>query len=134
MDYINSDDYLKDHKGQIAERNGGRAPWVNQLDISVRQEFPGFAEGHKTELRLDIFNFTNMINRRWGVEYRADFPLTRQLADGAGVDPVTGDYIYDISGSKYQQNGEYHPASLKPNEAFNPSQRWSALLTLRYSF
>jgi hypothetical protein len=134
MDYFNSDDYLKDHKGQIAERNGGRAPWVNQLDISVRQEFPGFAEGHKTELRLDIFNFTNMINRRWGVEYRADFPLTRQLADGSGVDPVTGDYIYDISGSKYQRDGEYHPANLKPNEFNNPSQRWSALLTLRYSF
>ena len=134
MDYVNSDSYLSKHKGEIAKRNGGRAPWVNQLDLSFSQEIPGFFKGNKAEIRLDIYNFTNLLNRKWGVEYRADFPLTRTLADGAGVDPVTGKYIYDISGSKYQKDGKYHPADLKPNEFSNPSQRWSALLTLRYTF
>ena len=134
MDYINNDDYLSKHKGQIASRNGGRAPWVSQLDLSFSQQIPSFFEGHKAEVRLDIYNFTNLLNRDWGVEYRADFPLTRTLADGAGVDPVTGQYIYDISGSKYLQDGAYHPADLKPNEFNNPSQRWSLLMTLRYEF
>jgi hypothetical protein len=134
MDYINNDDYLKDHKGRIAQRNGGRAPWVNQLDLSFRQEIPGFFEGAKGEFRLDFYNVTNMLNKKWGVETRADFPLTRTLADSAGVDPVTGKYIYDISGSKYLQDGVYRPASLKPNESINPSQRWSVLATVRYTF
>jgi hypothetical protein len=60
--------------------------------------------------------------------------LVRTLADSKGVDPVTGQYIYDISASKYQNNGVYSPASLKPNESINPSQRWSILATVRYSF
>lgn len=134
MDYINSDSYLNDHKGAVAQRNGARAPWVSQVDLSFRQEIPGLFKGGKGEFRLDVYNFTNMLNKRWGVEKRADFPLTRTLADSAGVDPVTGQYIYDISGSKYQQDGAYRPASLKPNESINPSQRWSVLATVRYTF
>lgn len=134
MDYVNNDDYLKKHKGQIARRNGSRAPWVNQLDLSFRQEIPGIFRGNKGEIRLDFFNFTNLLNKHWGIEKRADFPLTRQLADSAGVDPATGKYIYDISASKYLKDGAYSPASLKPNEAINPSQRWSVLMTVRYSF
>ncbi|HET8897174.1 MAG TPA: Oar protein, partial [Rhodanobacteraceae bacterium] len=131
---INSDDYLKDHKGQVAKRNGARAPWVSQLDLSFRQEIPGIFQGNKGEIRLDFYNFTNLLNKNWGVEYRAGFPLVRQLADSAGVDPDTGKYIYDISGSKYQHDGKYSPAKMDPNESNNPSQRWSVLMTLRYTF
>jgi hypothetical protein len=134
MDYVDHSDYLKDHKGQVAQRNGARAGWVNQIDLSFRQEIPGLFKGAKGEFRLDVYNFTNLLNKKWGVENRADFPLVRTLADSKGVDPVTGQYIYDISASKYQNNGVYSPASLKPNESINPSQRWSILATVRYSF
>jgi hypothetical protein len=134
MDYVSHDNYLKDHKGQVAQRNGARAGWVNQLDLSFRQEIPGLFKGAKGEFRLDVYNFTNLLNKKWGVENRADVPLVRSLADSKGVDPVTGQYIYDISNSKYQNNGVYSPAALKPNESINPSQRWSILATVRYTF
>jgi hypothetical protein len=74
-----------------------------------------------------------MIDKSWGVERRADFPLERRLADVRGVD-ANGKYIYDISGPTYNVGGTYAPARLPVNESFNPSQRWSLLLTLRYSF
>lgn len=134
-DYINNDEYLSSHKGEVASRNADRADFVTQLDLSFRQEIPGFFEGHKGEFRLDFYNFTNLLNDDWGVEERAFFPLTRELADSRGVDPETGEYIYDISGSGYlDQNGNYAPSELEPNERNRPSQRWSVLATVRYEF
>ncbi|TZF91825.1 TonB-dependent receptor [Cognatilysobacter lacus] len=130
FDYIASNPELARYRGKIFDRNEDRAPWVNQLDLTFSQEIPGFMKGHKGEVRLDIFNVLNMLNKDWGVEYRASFPLERVLADEAGVQ--NGKYVYDIS--RYLVNGVYSPQALRPNESQTPSQRWSALLTLRYKF
>ena len=140
MDYINSNSYLKSHEGQIAGRNAVTSPWVNQIDLSFRQQIPGLFAGNKGELRFDVFNFGNLLNSKWGVERRAPFPLTRQLADVKGYDPVTGKYIYDVSFSGYHPNGVlYAPQSLVVNEGQTPgvpipSQRWSVMMTAKYSF
>lgn len=132
MNYINGDQYLKKYKGRVFKRNGARANWINQIDLTFRQEIPGLFEGNKGELRLDIFNLGNLINDKWGVERRADFPLTRNLANFAGVDPATGKYIYNID--QQLSGGHYSPTKLPVNESFNPSQRWSILVTARYTF
>lgn len=135
MTYIGNHSQLQRNTGRIFERNDARAPWVSQLDLSFSQEIPGFMKGHKGELRFDIFNVLNMIDKNWGVERRADFPLERRLADVVGVNPATGKYIYDISGANYNRgNGVYAPNALPVNESFNPSQRWSILVTARYTF
>jgi outer membrane receptor protein involved in Fe transport len=133
-EYVGNTPELQNSRGKIFQRNSGRAPWVNQVDLSIKQEIPGFAKSHKGEIRFDIFNVLNMIDKDWGVETRASFPLERTLANFAGVDPATGKYIYDISGAAYNQGGVYKPADLPVNESFNPSQRWSVLVTLRYAF
>lgn len=132
INYINNDQYLSKYKGQVFKRNGARAPWLNQIDLSFRQEIPGIMAGHKGEVRFDIFNLGNLINDKWGVERRADFPLTRNLANYGGVDPVTGKYIYNID--QQISGGHYSPTNLPVNESFNPSQRWSVLVTVRYTF
>ncbi|WP_236685860.1 TonB-dependent receptor [Pseudoxanthomonas suwonensis] len=132
-EYVSSSPELARYRGQIFERNSARAPWVNQLDLGFSQEIPGFAKGHKGEIRFDIFNVLNMIDKDWGVEYRADFPLIRQFANVAGVS-ADGRYIYDISGSQYNKGGTYQPNDLGVNEFLNPSQRWSMMMTVRYSF
>ncbi len=140
MDYINSDNYLRTHKGQIAGRNTERSPWLNQFDLSFRQQIPGLFDGNKGELRFDIFNFGNLLNSKWGVEKRAAFPLTRNLANVSGIDPVTGKYIYDISSAQYKNGaGNYQPGSLVINEGQTPgvpvpSQRWSVMMTASYKF
>jgi len=140
IDYINSDSYLSKHAGSVANRNGAHSSWLNQIDLSFKQEVPGFFEGNKGELRLDFFNIGNLISSKWGVERRAPFPLTRNLANVTGIDPVTGKYIYDISGSAYKDaNGNYVPQVLNINEGQTPgapvpSQRWSLMLTASYKF
>ncbi|KRE88482.1 Oar protein [Frateuria sp. Soil773] len=133
--YIDSNKYLKDHKGSIARRNGARAPWVNQIDLSFSQEIPGLFKGNKGVIRLDIYNFGNMLNKKWGVDHRAAFPLVRNLADFAGVD-ANGKAIYDISKAAYKDgNGNYRPLALpRADELNGPTQRWSVLATVRYTF
>ncbi len=138
LDYIQKHSYLRDHMGQIASRNGDRAGWVNQIDLSFRQQIPGFFEGNKGELRFDIFNFGNLLNSKWGVEKRAGFPLTRNLANVVGIDPKTGKYIFDLS-NNLDANKNYTPQALIVNETSgagtpNPSQRWSVMMTAKYTF
>jgi hypothetical protein len=130
--YMANNDQLVRQAGGIFDRNEGRAPWVNQLDLTFAQEIPGFAEGHKGEIRLDIFNFLNLLNKDWGVEHRASFPLERTLANVTGID-AQGRYIYDIR-PYLDAAGNYAPTALPVNENFNPSQRWAANITLRYEF
>ena len=138
--YIANNPYLSSHEGQIAGRNSVRSPWVNQIDLSFRQQIPGLFEGNKGELRFDFFNFGNLLNSKWGVEKRAGFPLIRNLANVSGIDPATGKYIFDVSSSAYKDaNGNYRPQTLVVNEGQGagtptPSQRWSVMMTARYTF
>ena len=72
--FVANDEYLNSHRGQVAERNGVHAPWVNQFDLRISQELPGFFEGHKAELWLDILNVGNLINKDWGQHRRSAVP------------------------------------------------------------
>ncbi|WP_424681472.1 TonB-dependent receptor [Frateuria sp. YIM B11624] len=133
--FIKSDSYLSKHQGEIAKRNGTRAAWVNQVDLSFRQEIPGIFKGNKGELRLDIYNFLNMLNPDWGQQSYVGFPYTRNLASYAGVD-AQGRYIYDLP---TDENGNYQPEQkiiydAGRNTKTNVVSRWSAMLTVRYSF
>jgi hypothetical protein len=67
-DYINQDKYLKAHRGQYAERNGGQAPWRNQVDVKILQDlFANFGKRRNTfQFSVDIFNFGNLLNASWG--------------------------------------------------------------------
>ena len=127
--YIASNSYLKDHQGEIAQRNGARAAWVNDVNLSFRQEIPGIFEGNKGEIKFDIFNFTNMLNKKWGEVYDIDFPYARSLAGVAGVDQATGKYVYTLPTS----GGNYAPGSLKLEDQYAQS-RWSVLVTVKYTF
>ena len=140
-DYIKTNDYLKYHQGQTAGRNGDRAGWLNQIDLSFSQEIPGIFKGNKGVIKLDVYNFTNLLNKHWGIEKRANFPGSRNLADFYGVD-ANGKYIYDIScgGAKtcsnyIDGNGNYSPQQV-PTSTFptDLAQRWALQLTVKYRF
>lgn len=127
-DFIASDPYLRTHQGQIAERNRANSPWVNRLDVSLRQELPGLMAGHKAEIRLDVYNFLNALNKKWGQEERISFPFGRTLANYEGVDP-DGKYIYSLP----VVNGQYTPTALGLYDT-NAISRWQVRVTLRYTF
>jgi Carboxypeptidase regulatory-like domain len=140
LSYIQNNPYLRDHMGEFTQRNGTSAPWLNQIDMSFRQQIPGIFAGNKGELRFDFFNIGNLLNSKWGVEKRAGFPIVRNLANVTGYDPATGKYVYDISGAAYKdKNGNYTPQALVINEGQTPgapvpSQRWSVMMTAKYTF
>jgi hypothetical protein len=69
--FIENDSYLKTRRGQYAERNGAVTPWEHQLDLRITQDL-GTNIGNKKhglQLTLDIFNFTNLLNKDWGRQY-----------------------------------------------------------------
>ncbi|WP_223809500.1 TonB-dependent receptor [Thermomonas sp. XSG] len=129
--FIDSDPYLSSRRGQIAERNSSHQPWINQLDVGFQQELPGFFKGNKVVVRLDIYNFLNMVNKDWGQQDGLGFFGTRRLAYVSGV--TNGKYVYDLgtaASPAWQEFGVYDSYA-------NPSRvisRWQALLTVRYQF
>ncbi len=66
--YVEQDKYLRRHKGQYAERNGGRYPWRNQVDFKFLQDiFVKTGRSRNTlQFSMDILNFGNLLNRNWG--------------------------------------------------------------------
>jgi hypothetical protein len=137
--FIQGDSYLRKEQGKVAKRNGATSAWVNQIDLSLSQEVPGIFKGNKGEIRLDIYNFLNLVNKDWGQQSYIGFPYTRNLAAFGGVDPATGKYIYNLP---TDANGNYQPGQKAVYDAptdnsatkVNPVSRWSAMLTLRYTF
>ena len=140
-DYIKTNDYLKDHQGAIARRNGDRSGWLNQIDLSFSQQIPGLFKGNKGVIKFDVYNFTNLLNKHWGIEKRANFPGYRNLADFYGVG-ADGKYIYDIScggaakcSNYIDGNGNYQPQQAPVNTFPNDlAQRWAVQLTVKYTF
>jgi Carboxypeptidase regulatory-like domain len=65
---------LNSQRGKIMTRNSCRNPWVNEVDLSMAQSLGKL--GPKTlqnlELRLDIINFGNLLNKNWGQQAFSD--------------------------------------------------------------
>jgi hypothetical protein len=85
---INSDSYLSSHRGQYAERNAVFLPIVNRVDLSIIQDVFAKIGGHRHtgQVRLDMTNFGNLLNKNWGVGQRLVNTqiLTAPTADAAG--------------------------------------------------
>jgi hypothetical protein len=85
---INADSYLSSRRGQYAERGGVFLPMVNRIDLSLSQDVFGKVGGrrHSGQIRLDITNFGNLLNKNWGVGQRIVNTqiLTSPTADAAG--------------------------------------------------
>ena len=132
--FIDQNPYLASRRGSIADRNGDRYSWVNQLDVSFQQELPGFFKEHKSVIRLDIYNFLNLIDSDWGETMGETFSDNTRYLARLGAVNADGTYTYDL-GSATNPTWE----SLVPYDANSsyPSRvvsRWSAMLTLRYQF
>ena len=122
--FISSDSYLNSRRGQYAERNATRGPWTNVIDLKVSQDFK--YQDHSIQLSLDIFNFTNLVNKSWGVvNFR---PSQSQFLNFEGFqddNPTTPEFSFD------------------PQDATNldqiddsglQSSRWQIQFGVRYSF
>ena len=83
--FISQDSYLSTRRGGYAERNAVFLPMVYRADLSISQDVSRNIAGRPNQLqiRLDILNVTNLLNKDWGVGQ--GFVTTRPLTF-AGVD------------------------------------------------
>lgn len=108
--------------GRVVDRNADFAPWVNNVDVRISQQLPGFMKDHRTEISLDILNVGNLINKEWGRIEEIGFPLNRSFVNYLGTD-ASGRYIYGL--------GTFENAIVRQNRG---ESQWAAQLTLRYRF
>ncbi|MGH7711423.1 MAG: TonB-dependent receptor, partial [Gemmatimonadaceae bacterium] len=121
--FIEQDKYLRDHRGEIAERFGALNPWYSNVDFRVLQDFavPTGGTRHAFQLTLDLLNVGNFINSDWGV---------RKVASPAATSPLrlvrfnaSGAPVFNFTG---------------PSKTFidDPGlfSRWRAQVGLRYFF
>lgn len=121
--FIEQDDYLSSHRGQIAERFGGINPWWHDIDMRILQNFSMNLGGKRQtfQFNLDILNVANLLNSKWGVRKVASVAATTPLAF-IGFD-AQGAPLFNFIG---------------PDKTFidDPSQfsRWRMQLGLKYFF
>jgi len=130
--YINQDSYLSKRRGQYAERNGGRLPFQNIVDLKVMQDFFVKVSGKKYQFQLtyDIFNFTNMLNRVWGRTYflsNDQFGLVRYANPTSGAPSLIPTYSFNPINNNT-------PWGISSSTAPSYSARWVSQLGLRFKF
>ncbi|KZN56943.1 hypothetical protein N474_09995 [Pseudoalteromonas luteoviolacea CPMOR-2] len=111
-------------RGQILERNTYKQPWVTSMDISFKQEIPGFYDDHKAQLYVMIENFANMLNSDWGQERRLQFP-NQAVYDFGGLDD-DGKLILD---SRFRGSDVRNYNQIDDNKS-----AWRAKIGVRYTF
>ncbi len=120
--FIEQDDYLKDRKGQYAERGGAKMPWHHQLDFKYLRDMSvkwGKTK-HTLQLGLDIENLLNFLCKDWG--------LYKQ---------ITGNTLltYDAKNNQYTYNlvnGERHTSTTQ--NYLSTASTYRIQFTIRYLF
>jgi hypothetical protein len=124
--YISQDKYLKDRRGQYAERNGAENPFLSTVDIKLIQDFFINVGGKRNTLQfsLDIFNFGNMLNSNWSVP---EEPIRRALLNFRRYD-AEGRPVFQYG----LNNGEPLTTTFRPQSTINA--RWQMQFGVRYIF
>ena len=125
--FIEDSPCLSKQRGQILERNSCKLPFLNQVDVAIRQNIPS-VRGQRLSLQLDITNFGNLLNKNWGQQRVAE------NSSNSNVPLLT-----------HRGMSSTDPAVAVPIVQFSPAQReyivgnfasnfWRFQLSARYSF
>ena len=118
---VNENPALANAKGGVVGRNNSFAPWVNNFDVRISQELPGFMSGHKASFSFDILNFGNLLNKKWGRIDEVAFPSRRSFVNFNGLE--NGAYVYSMGSV----------TDFTTRQAAGESQ-WAVQMTVKYSF
>ena len=133
--FLEQDKYLSRHKGQYAEANAARSPWIHTFDLSIAKDFT-FNIGrtkHNIQVNASIDNIGNMLNSKWGVR-RLD--CYSKGSNAGSISPlkyegVDADNVPIFSMNKV--DGEY------PTQTYNKYIKqsyecWQVLIGIKYMF
>ncbi len=111
--FIASNPYLFSRRGQFAERNAYVLPWTHKLDLNFTQDvrFTMGKNKHTLRFTADIYNFTNLLNKDWGVYYvpTTTTPLVFSKIDTDGKTPVYT-FPYQDAVNKIPYTRAYKPS------------------------
>ena len=125
---IEDDPYLRNNRGQYAEKNASWAPFTSLFDVAVRHDFGLNLSGqtHRFQLSLDIGNFGNMLNSEWGTVYSV-------------IGNFNNYYLYQFEG--YEADGTTPRFTFRSDSSgldrfsiSDVASRWSMLFGIRYMF
>jgi len=130
--YIQQDDYLREHRGDYAQRGAVFLPLVKRLDFTVAQDLFTTLKGrrHAFQFRVDFINFGNLLSSDWGVAQRlvSNSPLVLPTTAQGGV-------VDSLGRAQYRMrvvDGELMTRSLQQTADLNDV--WRIQFMLRYTF
>jgi len=125
--FIQQDPYLSKNRGKYAERNAAFLPMIFRADLSLVQEFSQKFLGYKNslQLRVDVLNLTNLLNKNWGVGQT--FTTTQPLLIAKGKD-ANGKALYRLANI----GGELIKTSFRKTATIDDV--WRIQIGIRYLF
>jgi hypothetical protein len=124
---------LNEARGTILTRNACRNPWVNEVDISVAQTLSP-VRFQNVQVRLDIINFGNLLNRKWGAQAFSDQNSTcGQICSATLLLTHTGNVVPTGNPAAAQGIFRFSP-TFNAFNAENASSNYRMQLSMRYSF
>ena len=100
--FIAQDDYLKDRRGQYAERYGALSPWRGKWDVKFLQDLK-VSEDNSLQFSVDILNLGNLLYSHWGVVQQPQAVQPIGVSVNNGIPTYSFDqnlissYVYDAS-------------------------------------
>ncbi len=127
--FINSVDYLRERRGQYAERNGSRGVWSHVIDLKLLQDFSINVgeKKHTFQISADVFNFTNLLNKDWGKRRFVRSNISPLTTVGTGDTPT-----FQVNYGTVNDDGS--PNIIELDDFGLASSRWQAQIGLRYIF
>jgi hypothetical protein len=140
--FIESDKYLKKHKGEYMEKYGAALPWTHTVDLRILQDFI-YRSGttkHTLQFSVDFTNLLNLLNSEWGYRYAYSFGTFQDMGILGTPTVATG-----TTPSNNGQNEGFSTANPKftfdpagPSKGYQPNysttSTWGIQFGLRYIF
>ena len=120
--WIESEDYLKKHRGEYYDRYADNEDFENHFDFHFAQRF-SFNVGknvHAIELSFDILNISNMFSSEWG-----------RYASSNGAAAYYSPVTYSSKNKEYKF---LHPADYNMRSYNDYYSRWRGQIGLKYIF
>jgi hypothetical protein len=124
--FIQGTPCLRENRGRILPRLDCQEPFMNRVDVSIRQSL-GLFGSQNVSVALDIINFGNLINSNWGQLPQAGLTPVRILTSSNAL--VGGATLVDGGEPEYQ----FNPTTQRFDTA-RIGSNYQMQLSFRYAF